>query len=47
LYLGSVVVKPGIIIIKKIKLSVSLGLIEELDIGIEVKELKFLNNKKL
>jgi len=42
-----VIVKPGIVIIKEIKLSVSLGLIKELNIDIEVKELEFLNNKKL
>ena len=41
------IVKPGIVIIKEIKLSVSLGLIKELNIDIEVKELEFLNNKKL
>jgi len=47
LYLGLVVVKPGIIIIKEIEFSISLGLIKELDINIKVKELEFLNNKKL
>ena len=41
------IVEPGIIIIKKIKLFISLGLIKELDINIKVKELEFLNNKKL
>jgi len=47
LYLGPVVVELGIVIIKKIKLFISLGLIKELDIGIEVKELEFSNNEKL
>jgi len=42
-----VVVKPGIIIIEEIKLSVSLGLIKELNINIKVKELEFSNNKRL
>ena len=47
MYLELVIVEPGIIIIKKIKFSISLELIKELDINIEVKELKFLNNKGL
>ena len=47
MYLGPVVVELGIVIIKKIKLFISLGLIKELDIGIEVKELEFSNNEKL
>jgi len=41
LYLGLVIVELGIIIIEEIKLSVSLRLIKELDIGIKVKELEF------
>jgi len=41
------IVKPGIIIIKEIKLLISLELIEELNINIKVKKLKFLNNKRL
>jgi len=47
LYLGPVVVKPDIIIIEEIKLSISFKLIKELDIDIKVKELEFLNNKRL
>jgi len=47
LYLELVIVEPGIIIIKKIKFSISLELIKELDIDIEVKGLEFLNNKRL
>jgi len=47
LYLGPVVVELGIVIIEKIKLSISLELIKELDISIEVKELEFSNNRKL
>jgi len=47
LYLGLVVVEPGIIIIEKIKFSISLRLIKELDISIKVKKLEFLNNKRL
>jgi len=47
LYLGLVIVKLGIIIIEKIKLFISLRLIKELDINIKIKELEFLNNKKL
>ena len=47
MYLGPVAVKPGIIIIKEVKLLISLELIKELDINIEVKELEFLNNKRL
>ena len=41
MYLGLVIVELGIIIIEEIKLSVSLRLIKELDIGIKVKELEF------
>ena len=44
MYLGAVIIKLGII---KIKFSISLRLIEELDISIKVKELEFLNNKRL
>jgi len=44
LYLGPVIIELGII---KIKFFISLGLIEELDISIKVKELEFLNNKGL
>ena len=47
MYLGPVVVKPDIIIIEEIKLSISFKLIKELDIDIKVKELEFLNNKRL
>ena len=47
MYLGLVIVKLGIIIIEKIKLFISLRLIKELDINIKIKELEFLNNKKL
>ena len=47
MYLRLVVVKLDIIIIKEIKLSVSLRLIKELDINIKIKELEFLNNKRL
>jgi len=47
LYLGLVVVKPGIIIIEEVKFSISLRSIKELNISIKVKELEFLNNKEL
>jgi len=42
-----VIIEPGIIIIKEIKLSISFRSIKELDINIEVKELEFSNNRKL
>ena len=47
MYLRSIAIKSGIIIIKEIKLLISLRLIKELDINIKIKELEFLNNRKL
>jgi len=40
-------VKLGIIIIKEIKLPISLKSIKELNINVEVEELEFSNNKRL
>ena len=47
MYLGPIIVKLGIIIIKEIKLLISLKSIKELNINIKVKELEFLNNRRL
>ena len=47
MYLELIVIKSNIIIIKKIKFFISLRLIKELDINIKIKELEFLNNKRL
>ena len=47
MYLELVVVELGIVVIKEIKLFISLRLIKELNISVKVKELEFLNNKKL
>jgi hypothetical protein len=42
-----VAVEPGIVVIEEVELPVSLGSIEELDVGVGVEELEFSNNGRL